>query len=238
MLEKGPAKKVVIWVNEETKQAHHREKLWLAVFEYLRHKRVAGASVLHTQMGFGDRHKVHRADSPETPEFAYRIEFIETPERVEEVLPTLYEMVVDGLIEVQDTTIIKDVNQSKKEEVASAGAFERRREKAQMMRVFFGERDKWHGEPLYDAIVKRVRMLDVAGATVYRGILGYGAKGSPHKERFLHISEDLPVMVAIVDSPAKIQEAAAVVEEMLGDGLITISDVETVRLVRGPEKAQ
>lgn len=64
MLEKGPAKKVVLWVNEETKHPHHREKLWLAVFEYLRHKRVAGASVMHTQMGFGDRHKVHRGDSP------------------------------------------------------------------------------------------------------------------------------------------------------------------------------
>ncbi len=236
MLEKGPAKKVVLWVNEETKHPHHREKLWLAVFEYLRHKRVAGASVMHTQMGFGDRHKVHRGDSPETPAFAYRIEFIETPERVEEVLPTLYEMVVDGLIEVQDTTIVKDVNQDKKEEVAP-GVLERRREKAQMMRVFFGERDKWHGEPLYDAIVKRLRMIDVGGATVYRGILGYGAKGSTHKERFLHISEDLPVMVATVDSPAKIQEAAAVVEEMLGDGLITISDVEALRLERGEGNA-
>lgn len=152
------------------------------------------------------------------------------------MLPTLYEMVVDGLIEVQDTTIVKDVNQDKKEEVAP-GVLERRREKAQMMRVFFGERDKWHGEPLYDAIVKRLRMIDVGGATVYRGILGYGAKGSTHKERFLHISEDLPVMVATVDSPAKIQEAAAVVEEMLGDGLITISDVEALRLERGEGNA-
>ena len=232
MLEKGPAKKVVVWLNEETK--HHHEKLWLAVFEYLRHKQVAGASVTRTQMSFGDRHKVHRGDSAETPEFAYRIEFVETPARVEEVLPTLYDMVVDGLIEVQDTTVVKDVNQSKAV-VEPAGTLERRQEKAQMMRVFFGERDKWHSEPLYDAIVKRLRMLDIAGATVYRGILGYGAKGTPHKERFLHISEDLPVMVAVIDSPAKIEHAAAAVEEMLGDGLITISDVNAVRLVRKPQ---
>ena len=232
MLEKGPAKKVVVWVNEETK--HHHEKLWLAVFEFLRHKQVAGASVMRTQMSFGDRHKVHRGDSPETPEYAYRIEFVETLARVDEVLPTLYDMVVDGLIEVQDTAVVKDVNQSKAV-IEPVATLERRQEKAQMMRVFFGERDKWHGDPLYDAIVKRLRMLDIAGATVYRGILGYGAKGTPHKERFLHISEDLPVMIAVIDSPAKIAEAASAVEQMLGDGLITVSDVDIVRLVRKPQ---
>lgn len=233
MLEKGPAKKVTVWVNEDTKHPHHREKLWLAVFEFLRHKKVAGTSVTRTQMSFGDRQLIHRGDSPETPEFAYRIEFVETAARVEEVLPTLYEMVVDGLIEVQDTTVIKDVNQNKTVvEDAPAGTLERRQEKAQMMRVFLGERDKWHGEPLYDAIIKRLRMLDVSGATVYRGILGYGAKGSTHKERFLHISEDLPVMIAVIDSHAKIAEAAAAVEEMMGDGLIAVSEINAVRLVR------
>ena len=239
MLEIGPAKKVTVWLNEDSKHPHHREKLWLAVFDYLRHKNVAGASVTRTQMSFGDRQVVHRGDSPETPEFAYRIEFIETPARVDEVLPTLYEMVVDGLIEVQDTTVVKDVNQHKAvpEEVTSPGAMlERRQEKAQMMRIFMGEHDKWHGEPLYDAIIKRLRMLDVAGATVYRGILGYGAKGSTHRERFLHISEDLPVMITVVDSQTKIAEAATVVEEMMGDGLIAISDVESVRLVHAQAK--
>jgi PII-like signaling protein len=142
-------------------------------------------------------------------------------------------MVVDGLIEVQDTTVIKDVNQDKTlVEAELTGTLERRQEKAQMMRVFLGERDKWHGEPLYEAIVKRLRMLDISGATVYRGILGYGAKGSTHRERFLHISEDLPVMIAVIDSHAKIAEAAAAVEEMMGDGLIAVSEINAVRLVR------
>jgi PII-like signaling protein len=99
-----------------------------------------------------------------------------------------------------------------------------------------GEHDKWHGEPLYDAIVKRLRMMDVAGATVYRGILGYGAKGSTHRERFLHISEDLPVMITVVDSKTKIAEVAVVVEEMMGDGLIAVSEVDAVRLERTPAK--
>jgi len=230
MIQKGPAKKVTIWVNEDTR--HHMEKLWSAVFEYLRHKKVAGASVTRTQVSFGDRKLIHRGDAAETPEYSYRIEFIETAERVDEVLPTLYDMMIDGLIEVQDTTIVKHVNKSKPSS-DSRTPLERRQGEAKIMRVFFGERDKWHGEPLYDAIVKRLRMMDIAGATVYRGILGYGAKGEPHRQHLLHISEDLPIVVSVIDSVEKIAEAAAVVEEMLEDGLIAVSDVDIIRLVHG-----
>lgn len=235
MIEKGPAKKVTIWVNEDTR--HHMEKLWLAVFEYLKHKNVAGASVSHMQMTFGDRKLIHRADVAENPEYSYRIEFVETAERVDEVLPTLYDMVIDGLIEVQDTTVVKSVNKHKT--VADSRTPPVRRQgKAKMMRVFLGERDKWHGEALYDAIVKRLRMIDIAGATVYRGILGYGAKGEPHRQHLLHISEDLPIMISVIDSVEKIAEAATVVEEMLEDGLIAISDVDIVRLIHGNPKEE
>ena len=230
MLNKGPAKKVTIWVNEET--AHHRQPLWLAVFEYLRHKRVQGASVTRTQMSFGDRHILHHADSVEAHGTAYRVEFVEAAERVDEVLPTLYDMVSDGLIEVHDTTVIKHINKDHAPELAAA-ALQRRQGKAKMMRVFLGEQDRWHGEPLYDAIVKRLRMQDIAGATVYRGILGYGAKGHTHKQTFLHISRDLPVMIAVVDTEDKLNQALDTVESMMQDGLIVTSDVDIVRLVHG-----
>ena len=101
-----------------------------------------------------------------------------------------------------------------------------------MLRIFLGEADKFHDEPLYDAIVKKLRMMDVAGVTVYRGILGYGAKGHEHKKSFLHVSRDLPIMLTVVDTPEKIQAAAEVIEGMLDDGLLVISDVEMVRLLR------
>jgi PII-like signaling protein len=143
-------------------------------------------------------------------------------------------MVVDGLIEVQDTTIVKDVNQGKP--TVEPLTLIRRQGKAKMMRVFFGERDQWRGEPLHEAIVKRLRMMDVSGATVYRGILGYGSKGEPHRPHMLHISEDLPIMISVIDSESKIADAAAAIEEMLGDGLIAVSDVDIVRLVYGMPK--
>ena len=93
-----------------------------------------------------------------------RIEFVDAPEKVDEVLPTLYEMVSDGLIEVQDTNVVKNVRKSSK--AAPGLAHERREGPAKLLRVFIGEADKWHEEPLHDAIVKKLRMMEIAGATV------------------------------------------------------------------------
>jgi len=171
-------------------------------------------------------HKVEELTQP----LPIRIEFVETPEKVEEVLPTLYEMVTDGLIEVQDTTVVKLAHKSTRPEPRLP--HERRQEPAKLLRVFIGEADKWHDEPLYDAIVKKLRMMDMAGATVYRGVLGYGAKGHQHKRSFFHVSRDMPIMMSVVDSPGKIAVAADAIEGMLEDGLIVISDVDMVRLVR------
>ena len=232
MLSKGPAKKVTIFINED---AHHgMTALHDAVMTFLLHKGLAGATATRAFSGFGSHRALHTPHVEAMSEhLPIRIEFIETAERVDELLPTLYEMVTDGLIEVQDTTVIK---------LARAGAapepkvpHQRREGPAKMLRIFLGEADKWHGEPLYDAIVKRLRMMDIAGATVYRGILGYGAKGHEHKKSFLPVSRDLPIMLSVIDTAEKIRAAAEVVEGMLEDGLLVISDVDMVRLVRSLE---
>ena len=81
-------------------------------------------------------------------------------------------------------------------------------------------------------------MMDVACATAYRGILGYGAKGHQHKATFFHPTRDLPVMVSAIDTAEKISAAAAAVEEMLEDGLIVVSDADIVRLVRSTEATE
>jgi PII-like signaling protein len=165
-----------------------------------------------------------------------RIEFVETPDKVDEVLPTLYEMVTDGLIEVQDTTVVKLARKQAKPEPKPP--HERKEGPAKLLRVFMGEADKWHETPLCDAIVKKLLLMDIAGATVYRGILGYGAKGHRHQATFFHPTRDLPIMVSVIDTAEKISTAAEVIEGMLEDGLIVISDVEIVRLVRGSKAAE
>jgi PII-like signaling protein len=74
-------------------------------------------------------------------------------------------------------------------------------------------------------------MMDIAGATVYRGMLGYGAKGHQRKQSFFHTSRDLPILVSVIDTAQKIEAAADVIQSMLEDGLIVISDADIVRLV-------
>jgi PII-like signaling protein len=99
---------------------------------------------------------------------------------------------------------------------------------AKMMRIHFGDDDRWEGKPLHDALVEEARRQDLAGATVYRGIEGYGASSRIHRKRLL-TSSDLPVMVCIIDTAAKIEAFLPTVERMVGEGLIAISDVEVIR---------
>jgi PII-like signaling protein len=230
MLTKGPAKKVTIFINEDA--PHRMTSLHDAVMTFLLHKNVAGATATRALSGFGSHRALHTPRMEATAEhLPIRIEFVETSERVAELLPTLYEMVTDGLIEVQDTMVVKLARPSAQPEPKLP--HQRQVGPAKMLRIFLGEADKWHDEPLYDAIVKQLRMMDIAGATVYRGILGYGAKGHEHKTSFLHVSRDLPIMLSVVDTPEKIRAAAELIEGMLEDGLLAISDVEMIRLVRG-----
>jgi PII-like signaling protein len=230
MLTKGPAKRVTIFINEDTQ--HHMAPLHDSIMTFLMHKGVAGATATRAYSGFGAHRMLHTPKIEVLAEhLPMRIEFVETPEKVEEVLPTLYEMVNDGLIEVQDTTVVKLARRTAEPEPLLP--HERKEGPARLLRVFMGEADKWHGEPLYDAIAKKLRMMDIAGATVYRGILGYGAKGHDHKRSVFHPMRDLPIMISVIDAAEKITEAAEAIAAMLEDGLIVTSEVEMVRLVRG-----
>jgi PII-like signaling protein len=237
MLAKGPAKKVTIYVNEDTQR--HLNPLYESILSFLMHKGVAGATATRALAGFGGHGVLHTPKIEVLAEhLPIRIEFVETAAKVEELLPTLYDMVTDGMIEVQDTTVVK-VARKEKHARELRQPHTRKAGTAKLMRIFMGEADRWHGEPLYDAIVKQLRMMDIAGATVYRGILGYGAKGHTHKQSFFHVAHDLPIMISVVESEEKLKQAAEVIEEMLQDGLIVISDVEIIRLVHStpPEEA-
>ena len=230
MLSKGTAKKVTIYINEETR--YHHGPLYEAIMHLLLEKAVSGATATRCLSGFGSHHQLHTPKIEALAEhLPIRIEFIDTAARVDELLPDLYEMVGDGLIEVQETTVIK-ASGGEEALPAAQPPRERLQGKAKMMQLFLGEADRFDGEPLYEEIVKRLRMMDIAGATVYRGVLGYGAKGHTHREHFLHISKDLPVMIEVVDAPEKIEKAAQAIEAMMEEGLILLSDADFVRLVR------
>jgi PII-like signaling protein len=97
-----------------------------------------------------------------------------------------------------------------------------------LLRIFVGESDRWHGKPLYQAIVERVRKEGLAGATAIRGIEGFGADSRLHTARILRLSEDLPVVVEIVDSAEKIEGILPILDEMVGEGMVTVERVEVI----------
>ena len=100
-----------------------------------------------------------------------------------------------------------------------------------LLRVFIGENDRWQGRPLYEAIVVEARKRGLAGATVIKGFMGFGAHSRIHTAKLLELSQDLPIIVEIVDAPEKIEAFIPDLEQMVGDGLITLERAE-VRLYR------
>src|SRR5258707_808528 len=99
---------------------------------------------------------------------------------------------------------------------------------AELLRIFIGESDKYHGRPLYEVIVGEARRRGLAGATVLRGTLGFGANSRIHTAKILRLSEDLPMVVEIVDQPERIAEILPDLEGMIGEGLITLEKVQII----------
>ena len=102
-------------------------------------------------------------------------------------------------------------------------------ETGQLLRIFIGESDQWHGEPLYRAIVMKARELGLAGATVLRGPMGFGANSRMHTANLLELSSDLPVVIEIVDSADKVENLLPFLDETVAEGLITIEGVRVLR---------
>ncbi len=99
---------------------------------------------------------------------------------------------------------------------------------AKWLRVYVGERDRWQGKPLYAAIIDVLRREGVAGATVLRGIAGYGASGFLHTARIVQLSVDLPVVIDVIDTAERIEAVLPKIDAMVSEGLIIVGDCEVV----------
>jgi PII-like signaling protein len=116
---------------------------------------------------------------------------------------------------------------------------EKTESRAKMLRVYIGQDDQWEGKPLYESIVMKLRQMDVAGATVYKGVMGYGAQQRMHKSGFLGLSRDLPIMVTVVDKEEKIRAILPVLDAMVSEGLLVLSDVEVIKYAHShPDKTE
>jgi uncharacterized protein len=226
MLKQGSAKKVTVYVGEDVR--HRGEPLYIVLLNYLFYHGVSGATVTKGVAGFGADHHMHTARILEASEnLPIKIEFIESPLKLDEVLPKLLQMVGEGLVEIQDTTVLKAVAPSNPAIELPRVTL---RGRATLMRVFIGEDDRWHGgKRLYEAIVESLRANDIAGVTVYRGILGYGAHRRFHQERRMSLSQDRPIMLSVIDEETKIRAYLPRLESMVQEGLIVLSAVEVVK---------
>jgi PII-like signaling protein len=227
MLNAGKALKVTIYVSEGSK--HHGVPTYSSILDFLFYRGISGATVLKGVAGFGADHHMHSASYVEISDhLPLKIEFIESREKVNELLGKLEEMCGTGMIEIQETTVAKpaQVSKPKKQTTPEHLKIEG---KAKLMRIYIGEADRWRDKPLHVALVEAMRAHDIAGVTVYRGILGYGAHGRVHKDKAMHISHDASIMLSVIDLEGKLKAFLPLVEQMVEEGLVVLSDVDIIK---------
>ncbi len=231
MLSKGPAKRLVVHVGED--QRKDGVPVWQLVLEACQRHQLAGATATRGVMGFGaSGHLHHEMIAEDAAGMPVTIEAIDSQWKIDRVLPDLDVLVDDGVIAVQDIEVLKA---RKPKEAPAAIHHHKLVGKAQMLRVHIGANDTWDGEPLHLALLKRFHQLDLAGATVYRGLEGYGASGRIHRQKTFR-SGDEPVTVVAVDFAQKLARAMPYLDEMIGSGLVVISDVDVI-FYRATEEA-
>src|SRR5271168_2760365 len=108
----------------------------------------------------------------------------------------------------------------------------------QILRIYIGESDRWHHQPLYEAIVLKARESGLAGATVLRGPMGFGASSRLHTAKILRLSMDLPIVIEIVDTAEKISAFLPLLDEMVTEGLVTLEEVQILKYRAGAPKGQ
>jgi len=226
VLTSGKALKVSITISEGAK--YHGASAYASILDFLFYRGVSGATVLKGVAGFGADHHLHTTGVVEVSDkLPIRIEFIEAHEKVTALMGKLEEMAGTGLIEVQETTVVKAARVSKTQQPTPEHM--KMEGKARMMRIYVGESDRWQDKPLHEALVQAMRANDIAGVTVYRGIQGYGAHRRMHKEKPLHLSHDASIMLSAIDTSEKLEAFLPVVDKMVDEGLVVLSEVDIIK---------
>ena len=237
MLKAGPAKKVTIYVGQD--HQYHGEAVYAAILQFLFYHQVSGASVMRGIAGFGADHRLHTDRALAlTENLPVKIEFMESLEKIEELLPKLHEMAGTGLIEIQETTIVKSSEPSSKSAAQPDVPALKREGKAKLMRIFIGENDKWNGKPLHKALLESMRANDIAGVTVYQGILGYGANRRIHKDQLCISRTTVPSCSPSWTPKRRSAHIFPVLDGMIQQGLVVFSDVDVIKYTRDYQEVE
>jgi PII-like signaling protein len=222
--------------------------LFRAVVELARNRKLAGISVFPVEVGYG-AHRTLRDSSSEYASFDMPIllEIVDATDHVMALVHELETMISEGLVVVSPIRVHRYAhageqslsqpegsqvgapsyaNEASSEKVAAPMKIEG---KARRLTVYVGSTDTWGRRNLAVAIVERCREMGMAGATLTRGIMGFGKHSVIHKAHFLGLSDDLPEKIEIVDRPEEIERLLPVLDQMIGGGLIVVEDVHVMR---------
>jgi PII-like signaling protein len=235
MLNAGKALKVSIYVSDGA--TRHGVPAYSAILDFLFYRGIAGATVFKGIAGFGADHHMHSSSSVEISDrLPMVIQFIETTEKVDALLGKLQELVGSGLIELHETTVAHPA-QASKPETFQPPAHLKIAGSAKLMRIYIGDSDRWRDKPLHQALVEAMRANDIAGVTVYKGVLGYGAHRRAHQNKPMNLSNDNSIMLSVIDNAEKIESFLPLVEQMVPEGLVVLSDVDVIKYAYRPPEA-
>jgi PII-like signaling protein len=200
----GPARKLTIYLTES--DTRHGRPLYQILVDLAHRRGLAGATVVRGLMGFGARGKIHEPHPDLVSKLPMRVELIDSAAAIDAILPDVHDLVADGLVLLSEVDVVQA--RARTTEMAPPPAHIKLAGQAQMWRIFIAAKAEWQGRPLHEAIVARLRQLDIAGATV--------------------LPADGDLVVIVVDAAAKLAAVRPALEEMVQQGLILQSDVDVV----------
>jgi PII-like signaling protein len=227
MVTKGPAKKLTIYVDEADQ--FHGKPVYETLLDIFHKKKIIGVSVFRGVAGYGTDGVFHTLKMLElSSDLPVKLEVVDSEDMINKVLPDIYHVVEKGMVEIVDTTVVKCCPKAE-DNIDKKGEHMRLEGKAKLLRIVISEDDKWEGEPLYEAIIKRFIMNDIAGATVYKAIAGYGPHRRYHKKKTLTAHGELPILITVMDTDDNINKVLPILDDMVNEGIVVLSDVNVIK---------
>lgn len=221
MLAKGKAKRLSVYLTEDARS--HGAATYLRLIELAHRRGIARASAHRGFSGFAPGEGFGVEGVEVRVNLPIKVDLIDTAEAIERIVPDVYMLVESGLVTIEDLEIVKD---------ASAIEAEGRRRaesvtmKAKQMTIHISENDRYLGEPLYDAILKRFNSEEFAGATVFKALEGFGAHHQVHRDTIFTLHREAPIAIRMIDFEEKIAKAREILSQMMTHGAVVVNDVD------------
>jgi PII-like signaling protein len=231
--------------------------VYRAVVETARRSKLAGASVFPVEVSYGAHRWIHDLASEYSSfDIPIVVEIVDAAEKVAALMDELETMGCEGLVVVRPVRVFRYTHATERDPGIGPGSATGQPLRAvqvaheeghtpmkiegegQRVTVYVGSADTWNGRNLAVAIVERCRAMGMAGATMSRGVMGFGKHSVIHRAHLLGLSEDLPEKIEVVDQPELIVRLLPVLDEMIGGGLIVVEDVHIVRYLHDPKAAK